>query len=97
MSKDEAYDNARREFYKLRNQEEIEARVAVEEARMVGGYFGKTLLQVGMQLEDKEFESWKGWAGKEIAKQQSLGDEAAADVSENTPALEELVDGVAAP
>lgn len=66
ISREEAYDKARREFYALRQEEEIERRVAQEEARMVGAYFGKNFLQVGMQLEDQQFEAWKKWAGKQI-------------------------------
>ena len=68
ITRDEAYDRARKEFYRLRQEEEVERRIAVEEARMVGAYFGKTRLQIGMQLEDKQFEKWKIWAAEETAK-----------------------------
>lgn len=68
MNRDEAYDVTRKEFYRLRQEEDIERRVALEEARMVGSYFGQTYLQVGMRLEDKEHERWKKWAGREITK-----------------------------
>ena len=68
MSKEGAYDQARKEFYLLRQREEIEQRIAVEEARMVGAYFGKSLLRVGMELEDKAYEKWKAWAAAEIQK-----------------------------
>lgn len=66
ISKDEAYDLTRKEFYRLRQEEDIERRVAVEEARMVGAYFGQTYLQIGMHLEDLEHEKWKKWAHGEI-------------------------------
>ncbi|KAH8677938.1 37S ribosomal protein S25 [Xylariales sp. PMI_506] len=66
MSKEEAYDLTRKEFYRLRQEEEIEKRVAKEEARMVGAYFGQGYLQIGMQLENLEHERWKKWAAKEI-------------------------------
>jgi small subunit ribosomal protein S23 len=66
MTTDEAYDVTRKEFYRLRHEEDVERRVAIEEARMVGGYFGKTYLQIGMELEDKEHERWKKWATKQI-------------------------------
>ena len=72
LSKDQAYDVARREFYKLRHQEEVEQRVAQEEARMMGAYFDKSPLQVGMELEDKTYESWKAWAAKETAKYEAM-------------------------
>ncbi|KAK4213027.1 mitochondrial ribosomal protein S25-domain-containing protein [Rhypophila decipiens] len=72
LSKQEAYDMARHEFYKLRQQDEIESRIAIEEARMVGGYFGKNRIQVGLEVEDMEFEHWKEWATKNIKR---MGDE----------------------
>jgi small subunit ribosomal protein S23 len=68
ISREEAYDLTRKEFYLLRQEEDIERRVAKEEARMVGAYFGQTFLQVGMHLEDMEHERWKKWAGSEMEK-----------------------------
>jgi small subunit ribosomal protein S23 len=79
-SKSRAYDAARKEFYQLRQQEEIERRIAVEEARMYGAYFGKTNLQVGMELEDAMYETWKKWAAGEIAKLEAERSEAYASV-----------------
>lgn len=74
MSRNQAYDVARHEFYKLRQAEEVERRVALEEARYVGAYFGKTRGDVGMMLEDHEYENWKIWAGKETAALQARKD-----------------------
>lgn len=71
MSKRKAYDTARKEFYRLRQEEAIERRIAVEEAKHVGAYFGKSRLDVGMLLEDQEFENWKIWAGKEAADREA--------------------------
>lgn len=71
MTKDQAYDSARREFYGLRHIEEVGRRVAQEEARMVGAYFGKSALQVGMGLEDQTYEWWKQWAERQSAKMDS--------------------------
>ncbi|KAK2060854.1 37S ribosomal protein Rsm25 [Colletotrichum caudatum] len=72
LGRDQAYDVARKEFYALRQEEEIEKRVAREEARHVGAYFGKNRLQIGMDLENREFERWKGWAGERtIAMEQT--------------------------
>jgi small subunit ribosomal protein S23 len=67
MSLTKAYDQARKEFYNIRHQEEVERRVAREEALSTGAYFGKSALEIGMQLEDKEYEAWKVWALNEIA------------------------------
>ncbi|KAK3486391.1 mitochondrial ribosomal protein S25 [Neurospora crassa] len=88
MTKQEAYDKARHEFYKLRQLEQMERRIAVEEARMVGGYFGKDLLTVGMELENKTYESWKKWATTEIARQESARASMYTNVVDNS-ALEE--------
>ncbi|KAI1461214.1 mitochondrial ribosomal protein [Annulohypoxylon moriforme] len=66
ITKEQAYDKARQEFYELRQEEEIERRIAKEEAQMVGAYFGKSFLRVGMDLEDEQFERWKRWATKQI-------------------------------
>ena len=66
MKNAQAYDVARKEFYDLRQEEEVERRVAKEEALSVGAYFGKSVLEVGMELEDKTYESWKEWATKEV-------------------------------
>ncbi|KAI5864329.1 mitochondrial ribosomal protein [Durotheca rogersii] len=66
MTTEKAYDKVRREFYSLRQREEVERRIAKEEAQMVGAYFGKSFLQVGMELEDQQYEKWKKWAGKQI-------------------------------
>ncbi|KAI8724488.1 37S ribosomal protein S25, mitochondrial [Fusarium sp. LHS14.1] len=68
MTERKAYDVTRREFYRLRQAEEIEKRVSVEEARHVGAYFGKTRIDVSHGLEDREFENWKLWAGKETER-----------------------------
>ena len=66
LNKNEAYDIARKEFYALRHEEEIERRVAREEALWVGASFGKSALEIGMELEDKTYEEWKEWAMSEI-------------------------------
>lgn len=62
MTKGNAYDIARREFYRIRLREEIQRRVAVEEAQAFGAEFGPSRVDIGMQLEGAEFERWKKWA-----------------------------------
>lgn len=62
MTRSTAYDIARREFYQLRLREDIERRVAAEEAEATGATFGPSMLEVSMELENKEVERWKGWA-----------------------------------
>ncbi|RDA94684.1 hypothetical protein CP533_2456 [Ophiocordyceps camponoti-saundersi (nom. inval.)] len=80
MSENEAYDKARYEFYDLRMAEEIEHRIAIEEARYVGAYFGKSRLEIGMMLEDEEYERWKKWAEEENALAAALNTNALDDV-----------------
>ncbi|KAL2073218.1 hypothetical protein VTL71DRAFT_10542 [Oculimacula yallundae] len=66
MSSNQAYDVARKEFYALRHEEEVERRVQREEAEWSGAYFGKGPIEIGMELEDKSYESWKAWAESEV-------------------------------
>jgi small subunit ribosomal protein S23 len=66
MTSAKAYDIARGEFYALRHEEDVERRVAKEEALSTGAYFGKSMLEVGMELEDQAYESWKQWAVAEV-------------------------------
>ncbi|TAQ85070.1 hypothetical protein B7494_g6593 [Chlorociboria aeruginascens] len=65
LTPEHVYDIARKEFYELRHEEEVERRVAKEEAMYTGAYFGKSALKVGMELEDETYEGWKVWATKE--------------------------------
>lgn len=90
LNKEQAYDMARKEFYTIRQQEQITKRIAIEEARMVGGYFGKNRLEVGMELEDRMYDIWKNWAEKQLTKAeaergsayQSFGNEANVEAAE---------------
>ena len=68
MTSAQAYDQARKEFYELRLQEDVERRVAKEEAQATGAYFGKSMLEIGMELEDRVFEEWKEWAANEVVQ-----------------------------
>lgn len=72
LSKASAYDQARREFYKHRHFDEIQSRIAREEALHVGAYFGKGPIQVGMELEDRTWENWKRWATTQIEDEQAM-------------------------
>lgn len=103
LSTAQAYDKARREFYFYRHREDVERRVAKEEALAVGAYFGKGPNEIGMELEDQEFERWKVWAYKRIEeKRQAAGAAyAGSDVEdveltegEGEAALDQLADSV---
>ena len=65
----QAYDKARKEFYFYRHREDVERRVAKEEALATGAYFGKGPIEIGMELENQQWEEWKAWALKEMEKE----------------------------
>lgn len=65
-----AYDIARKEFYFHRHLSELETRIQKEEALWTGAYFGKTALQIGLELEDKSYEDWRLWADKQIKEEE---------------------------
>ncbi|RWA06345.1 hypothetical protein EKO27_g8769 [Xylaria grammica] len=76
MTREKAYDIVRHEFYALRQEEDVERRIAKEEAMKVGAYFGKSAMQVGMELEDQQYENWKRWADRQIQGVQAEQDAA---------------------
>ena len=83
-----AYDKARKELYRSRHAREVESRIAREEARAYGAFFGKGPLEVGMELEDVQYAKWVEWAKAEnmaLAAQASnayTGDEAETSAAE---------------
>ncbi|KAL4906486.1 hypothetical protein BDW74DRAFT_150516 [Aspergillus multicolor] len=86
MTENRAYDIARREFYRLRLQEDIQRRVAAEEAEATGAVFGPRRLDIGMELENQQFEAWKSWAKTEAQiVDQVAGEEDPQDVGESLP------------
>lgn len=86
LTKEQAYDIARKEFYAIRHGEDIERRIAAEEARMVGAYFGKSRLEVSMELENKTFEEWRTWAQTENTKLNAVSQAAYSNFNEATAA-----------
>lgn len=99
MTKSAAYDIARREFYRLRLQEDIERRVAAEEAEATGATFGPSLLEVGMELENQEYERWKAWAKMEaqLPDQKTAAFTGAPEIAAADDAVEELEEKVPVP
>lgn len=88
VSKEQAYDIARKELYDIRQKQDIERRIAQEEARMVGAYFGKSRLEVSMELEDAVYEKWKKWAEGEAQKLQAERESAYANFGSDETRLE---------
>jgi hypothetical protein len=93
MSTERAYDIARKEFYALRHEEAVEQRIAREEARMVGGYFGKSALQLGMDAEDITYERWKKWAAEQMSLRDAAQSSAIQSFGESTVDEDTLDDG----
>ncbi|KAL8796739.1 MAG: hypothetical protein Q9182_007316 [Xanthomendoza sp. 2 TL-2023] len=89
MTPGKAYDQARKEFYEMRLQQDIERRIAREEAMATGAYFGKTTLQIGMEMEDKIFEEWKAWASAQVTLQEQRRAAMYTGVDNETAALPE--------
>ncbi|KAJ6108104.1 37S ribosomal protein S25 [Penicillium sp. IBT 18751x] len=87
ITKTAAYDIARREFYKLRLKEDIERRVAAEEAEATGAQFGPSYLEIGMELENQQYEKWKAWAKTEaqVFDQRNAALSGAPDLGETEP------------
>lgn len=92
MTKSEAYDQSRQEFYRLRLKEDIERRVAAEEAEATGANFGPRHLDMGMEGENQQFERWKKWAQQaaQIMEQRKAALSGAPEImEEQTVPLEE--------
>lgn len=70
-SKAAAYDMARKEFYAVRRKQEVDQRVAREEALAVGAIFGPSALEFGMHLEDRAWDKFRRNAGKHLDTQES--------------------------
>jgi small subunit ribosomal protein S23 len=69
ITESQAYDTARKEFYAHRLREDIERRVAAEEAEAVGADFGKSVNQKSVEIEDKMFADWERWSRQTVIEQ----------------------------
>lgn len=85
-----AYDKARKEFYEVRHTQEIERRVAREEALWTGAEFGPSPLAIGMELEDQKYEEWREWASKEILAYKQLSGSSGNASDQDSPLDPEL-------
>lgn len=94
MTKSTAYDIARREFYRLRLKEDIQRRVAAEEAAAYGAEFGPSYMDIGMKLEDEQYNKWVEWARESAQvmdqrKAALVGAPELGDTTESEPAAAE--------
>jgi small subunit ribosomal protein S23 len=92
ISKEQAYDIARKELYDIRQAQDITRRIAQEEARMVGAYFGKSRLEVSMGLENAVYEKWRKWAEGEAQKLQAERESAYANFGSSDEKTVEVED-----
>ena len=87
-----AYDIARREFYRQRMRQDIERKVAKEEAMHVGAYFQKSTVAWGMELEDRKFYGFKEWATRRLVMTENARQAMVLGVdARNADAVEELI------
>lgn len=68
ITESEAYDIARREFYLLRRQEQVQNRIAAEEARAMGAEFGPSRIEVGMGIENQHYDDWERWSRLQVVE-----------------------------
>jgi small subunit ribosomal protein S23 len=83
-----AYDQARQEFYDIRHQEGIQRRVAREEALAYGAYFDKSPTEIGIDVEQRIIsQDWRPWADQQLvaAPQRGAGSDIEA-TAEDEPA-----------
>ena len=66
----QSYDIARREFYSARQQEDIERRIAAEEARYLGASFAPDVVTWGMALEDAAYNDWEQWSRQQVLERE---------------------------
>jgi small subunit ribosomal protein S23 len=91
-SKD-AYDLARKEFYRLRMKQDIERRIAREEAIAVGANFGLSYMEISLENEGKIIDQWRTEAvadfnlrmNKKASAISDSGESEEADVEEAVP------------
>lgn len=94
MNRKEAYDQARKEFYAFRHREDIQRRVAREEALNTGAYFGPSQIDIGIQLEGTAFEDWKQWAQEESLRKRQEAAAMYTDLEKDKPSASPEVDEI---
>jgi Mitochondrial ribosomal protein S25 len=83
------YDQARKEFYQLRLEQDVERQVEKEEALHYGAYFDGSEIERSLEKEDEAWEDWKTWAYGEIENDRH---KAAGANAVGVPSLEDAED-----
>ena len=60
---------------------------------MTGAYFGKSVLEIGTQLENQAFESWKAWASGELSKADLARGSAYTSTDDDEEAVDDAEEG----
>ena len=92
----QAYDIARREFYAHRLREDIERRVAVEEAEAVGAVFGPSVNQRSIALENKMYDEWERWSRQMVMENMAKNAAFAGRMLDSVSAAEDVTDAAEA-
>ena len=92
--RDTAYDLARKEFYKLRLQEDVERDVAREEALHYNAQFAPSENEKAIEKEDDAMDAWRTWALQDLesAKQKLSAMYTGAGIGDNAEAIESSIE-----
>ncbi|KAF8453480.1 mitochondrial ribosomal protein S25-domain-containing protein [Terfezia claveryi] len=63
----ETYDLARKQFYKIRLEEDIQRRIAIEEALSTGAVFDKYYMDIVFEREGQVLQDWRIKAAQDLA------------------------------
>ena len=72
----------------------MEARIQYEEALAVNAQFGKSAMEVGMELENRTFELWKGWAQQQVTLVEQARNATSASLGTDSKEKKTLEDAV---
>lgn len=67
LTKTEIYDLARKQFYQIRLEEDIQRRIATEEALSTGAVFDKHYMDIIFEREGKVLQDWRTKAAQDLA------------------------------
>ncbi|EPX72792.1 ribosomal protein subunit Rsm25 [Schizosaccharomyces octosporus yFS286] len=88
MDVQSAYDEARQEFYKLRAKQEIQQRIAHDQAQALGAVFTKSDLELGHELDQAVLNDWFEKASQRSEVFRSKNTDPVIDISSTSPDLQ---------
>ncbi|KAL2315640.1 37S ribosomal protein S25, mitochondrial [Schizosaccharomyces pombe] len=84
MPVENAYDQARKEFYHLRAEQEIQQRVAHDQAQALGAVFTKSDLELGYEMDQNALNSWFDNASQYAEANRTKFTDPTVDISKTT-------------